>query len=68
MHNLRFKPDKSHPDFDSQQDAVPSDVDVVGINPLRTGPDRVLVVSCKAWQAGLNPMRSCAGAWLPRTA
>ena len=53
-HNLRFKPDKSHPKFVSAQDSVPSDVDVIGINPLLTGPARVRVVSCKAWQTGFN--------------
>lgn len=55
MHNLRFKPDKAHPGFISAQDSVASDVDVIGINPLRDGPERVRVVSCKAWQTGFNP-------------
>jgi hypothetical protein len=55
MHNLRFKPDKAHPNFVTNQDSVPSDVDVVGFNPLIIGPDRVRVVSCKSWQAGFNP-------------
>lgn len=54
MHNLRFKPDKAHLKFVSAQDSVPSDVDVVGINPLIAGPARVRVVSCKAWQTGFN--------------
>jgi len=55
MHNLRFKPDKAHLEFVSAQDSVASDVDVIGINPLKSGPDRVRVVSCKAWQTGFNP-------------
>ncbi len=54
MHNLRFKPDKSHPEYVSNKDSVPSDVDVVGINPLLKGPARVRVVSCKAWQTGFD--------------
>lgn len=55
MHNLRFKPDKAHPDFVSRQDSVASDLDVIGFNPLKSGPDRVRVISCKAWQSGFNP-------------
>ncbi len=55
IHNIRFKPDPGHPEYDDEQDRVPSDVDVVGYNPLLTGPDRVWVVSCKAWQKGFNP-------------
>ena len=54
MHNLRFKPDKAHPEFVSAKDSVSSDVDVVGFNPLLAGPARVRVVSCKAWQSGFD--------------
>lgn len=54
IHNLRFKPDKVHPEYVSNKDSVSSDVDVVGINPLLTGPARVHVVSCKAWQSGFD--------------
>jgi hypothetical protein len=39
----------------SKDDRVASDVDVVGFNPLREGPDRVWIVSCKSWQTGFNP-------------
>jgi len=53
-HNVRFRPRTDHPMYNSQQDSVYSDVDVVGYHPLLTGVDRVLVVTCKAWQAGFD--------------
>lgn len=53
-HNIKFRPHKGRRDFVSKDDSVPSDVDVIGINPHRRGPSRVLVVSCKSWQAGFN--------------
>lgn len=53
-HNVRFSPRKGHPDYDSRQDSVSSDVDVVGVHPRRTGIGRVIVVSCKAWQTGFD--------------
>ncbi len=54
QHNIRFRPRHDHPDYDSQQDSVRSDVDVVGINPQKRGLDRVMVVSCKSWQSGFD--------------
>jgi hypothetical protein len=59
-HNLKFKPMKEAIGFETKKDSVASDVDVVGFNPLRKGPDRVWVVSCKSWQAGFNPSRFIA--------
>lgn len=53
-HNIRFRPRPDHPDYVSQQDSVTSDVDVVGYNPCKPGPERVMVVSCKAWQPGFD--------------
>ncbi len=32
-HNIKFKPRKDHPAFNSKNDSVPSDIDVMGINP-----------------------------------
>ncbi len=55
MHNVKFKPRKDHPDWIRDKDAVASDIDVLAINPLLNGPDRVIVVSCKSWQAGFDP-------------
>lgn len=54
-HNLRFRPSADAPGYESAKDSVSSDIDVVGFNPLREGPERVRVVSCKSWQTGLNP-------------
>lgn len=53
-HNVRFRPRSDHTDFISNQDSVYSDVDVVAVHPLRRGRAKVMVVSCKAWQAGFN--------------
>lgn len=53
-HNVRFRPSAEHPLFDRRQDSVYSDVDVVAVHPKKRGTDRVLVVSCKAWQVGFD--------------
>lgn len=59
-HNVRFTPPRDHPDYVGRDDSVPSDVDVVGYHPRRTGPERVLVVSCKSWQSGFDATRLLA--------
>jgi hypothetical protein len=59
-HNVRFNPSKDHPEYVSRDDSVPSDIDVVGYHPGRTGPDRVLAVSCKSWQTGFDATRILA--------
>jgi hypothetical protein len=53
-HNVRFRPRPDHPEFNSREDSVNSDVDVVGYHPTKTGVDRVIVVTCKAWQGGFG--------------
>jgi hypothetical protein len=53
-HNIGFRPQKDHPSYESNQDSVPSDVDVVGYHPGKAEGARVMVVSCKAWQAGFD--------------
>ncbi len=58
MHNVKFQPDSNHPDFDRAKDCVPSDIDVLAFNPLLTGPERVIAVSCKSWQEGFDPAAS----------
>src|ERR1700749_229025 len=55
QHNIKFLPRKDHPEFVSNQDSNHSDIDVIGYHPLLTGPKKVLVVSCKSWQAGFDP-------------
>jgi len=59
-HNVRFNPAKTHPEYVSNKDSVSSDVDVVGCHPTKTGPDRVLAVSCKSWQTGFDATRILA--------
>ncbi len=54
-HNLKFLPRRDHPEFESQQDSNHSDIDVIGFHPKRTGPERVVVISCKSWQGGFDP-------------
>ncbi len=54
-HNIKYLPDRNHPDFVTNQDSNHSDIDVLGINPHRSGVDRVVAVSCKSWQRGFNP-------------
>jgi hypothetical protein len=56
-HNVRFKPRSDHPEWEGDQDRVPSDVDVVGLHPQRSDAERVIVVTCKSWQTGFNPRR-----------
>ena len=53
-HNIRLRPSKNHPEFVTENDSVHFDVDVVGIHRLKTGTDRVWVVSCKSWQGGFD--------------
>jgi hypothetical protein len=54
VHNVKFKPRISHPDFQANDDRVPSDVDILGFHPRKRGRDRVQVVTCKSWQAGFD--------------
>lgn len=57
VHNVKFQPAKNSPDFVQKDDAVPSDIDVVGFHPIRQGADRTWVVSCKSWGAGFDPRK-----------
>ena len=54
MHNVKFRPDRSHPDYIQNQDAVFSDIDLIGYNPHEKGAKRVVVVTCKSWQSGFS--------------
>lgn len=56
MANVKFKPERTAHGYDAHQDSVHSDVDVLGINPRLSGPQRVVVVSCKSWQGGFDPV------------
>ena len=55
QHNVKFRPDSSHVDFEKKKDSNHSDIDVLGFNPKLSGPERVLAVSCKSWQGGFKP-------------
>jgi hypothetical protein len=54
IHNVGFRPRSDHPQYVAAEDSVRSDVDVVGYHPGKQGVDRVIVVSCKAWQTGFD--------------
>lgn len=53
-HNVKFHPKPGDRGYDKQQDCVPSDIDVIGYHPRKTGVDRVWVVGCKSWQGGFD--------------
>jgi hypothetical protein len=53
-HNVRFRPRPDHSEYRAAEDSVPSDVDVVGYHPNKSGIERVVVVSCKSWQGGFD--------------
>ncbi len=55
QHNVKFIPDKDHPDYVKSQDSNHSDIDVLGYNPNLEGPERVYAVSFKSWAAGFSP-------------
>lgn len=54
-HNVKFLPNPTHKDFESKSDSNHSDIDVIGYHPNKSGPEKVMVVSCKSWQSGFNP-------------
>lgn len=60
IHNVAFHPDKAHRDYNSKEDSVPSDIDVIGINPKKRGTVRVIAVTCKSWQGGFHAERLLA--------
>ena len=50
--NIRYRPLKTDPEWNGSQDGVHSDIDIVGFNPLKSPPQRVVAVNCKSWQDG----------------
>jgi hypothetical protein len=54
VHNVKFQPRETDPEYIKRDNCVASDMDVVGFHPRREGADRVWVVSCKSWQDGLD--------------
>ncbi|MBL6922315.1 MAG: hypothetical protein ISR39_09115 [Akkermansiaceae bacterium] len=53
-HNVRFRPDKNHVDYASKRDSVHSDIDILAVDAVAQGPDRVHAVTCKSWQGGFH--------------
>jgi hypothetical protein len=60
LHNVKFQPAKTDPEYIQKDDCVASDIDVVGFHPMRKGTDQTWVVSCKSWQAGFDAKRRIA--------
>ena len=60
IHNVPFHPDKTRRDYNAKEDSVPSDIDVIGINPKKEGTARVIAVTCKSWQGGFHAERLLA--------
>jgi len=50
--NVKYRPDPTNPDWIGKQDGVNSDIDVIGYNPKKRTPQKVIAVSCKSWQEG----------------
>jgi len=57
-HNIKFRPLKDHPAYNSKKDSVNSDIDIIAIDGRlkddKNDLDRVHVVSCKSWQGGFR--------------
>jgi len=60
VHNVKFQPSTTNPEYVKKDDCVASDVDVIGFHPKREGTDRIWVVSCKSWQVGFDPKEKIA--------
>lgn len=60
IHNLKFLPSATDPEYVKNKDSVASDIDVVGFHPRREGAGRIWVVSCKSWQGGFDPVARIA--------
>jgi len=45
QHNVKYR---------QNDKGVHSDIDVLGIHPYKKGAEKVVVISCKSWQGGLN--------------
>ena len=55
-HNVRYKPDPIHADYDKRKDGNHSDIDVIGLHRSENGTyGRIVAVSCKSWQVGNDP-------------
>ena len=53
-HNIKFRPDKNHKDYNSKKDSVHSDIDIIALNGFNKSVNRVHIISCKSWQGGFG--------------
>jgi len=53
-HNIRYRPSKEHPEYESKMDSVHSDIDILGFSNLLRGKHKVAAVTCKSWQDGFR--------------
>ncbi|WP_295682535.1 hypothetical protein [uncultured Fibrobacter sp.] len=53
-HNIKYRPDVNHNDYDSKKDSVHSDIDILAFSAKEKKSNNVHVISCKSWQAGLD--------------
>lgn len=53
-HNVKFRPSRDDEQYDSKQDSVHSDIDILAFSPIERGSRRVAVVTCKSWQSGFD--------------
>jgi hypothetical protein len=54
QHNIKYRPSKTAVGYNSKADSVHSDIDVLGYNPVKKGPNRVVAVTIKSWQEGFD--------------
>jgi hypothetical protein len=52
--NVKFRPSKNDSQYNSKQDSVHSDIDILAFSPIKKGINRVSVVTCKSWQGGFD--------------
>lgn len=53
-HNIKYRPDKKHKEYNSNKDSVHSDIDILAFSNILKGKESVAVVTCKSWQDGFN--------------
>ena len=54
-HNIKFRPNANHKDYNSKLDSVHSDIDILAISLITKNKIEAITVTCKSWQTGFNP-------------
>lgn len=57
-HNVKYRPEKGVDGYNSKQDSVNSDIDVLAVHTNKKDAESVSVASCKSWQEGFNPKKT----------